>query len=301
LSKQALYEKLKEEYNIRHKVSNFSSLRKVAVSQVKDGIWKGEYKDADAILFTIWLPTVDGCIDNRSQIRISSFIEYIISHQTKGSDFDIMYQDFVNESFLAYEKQQLLTKYPEYKALLNEYREGILLFDLTNKKVWTKAVEDTIGLQSYFKANIDKYKWENRVDATIYSCTDIATARKVKIQLFKKKFGLTVTSDAILEEANTAAPLSLQIQSKKFAVGDNKYIDSVDWKVGISSDIKLDDGSIIVIEINEFLDTTNKALNETRGKVISDYQTQLEAEWISKLRQKYTVSINSTVLYSLIK
>ena len=93
----------------------------------------------------------------------------------------------------------------------------------------------------------------------------------------------------------------MQIQSKKFAKGDNKYIDSVDWKVGISPDIKLDDGSIIVIEINELLDATNKMLNETRGKVISDYQTQLEAEWISKLRKKYTVSINNSVLYSLIK
>ena len=81
----------------------------------------------------------------------------------------------------------------------------------------------------------------------------------------------------------------------------NQYIDSVYWKVGVAKDIKLDDGSIIVIEINELLDATNKALNETRGKVISDYQTQLEVEWISKLRKKYTVSINSTVLYSLIK
>ena len=53
--------------------------------------------------------------------------------------------------------------------------------------------------------------------------------------------------------------------------------------------------------MNELLDATNKELNETRGKVISDYQTQLEAEWISKLRKKYTVSINNTVLYTLIK
>ena len=113
---------LKEEYNIRHKASNFSSLRKVAVSQVKDGIWQGEYADTDAILFTIWPPTVDASIDNRSQVSISSFIEYIILHQIKGSDFDAMYQDFVNEQFLAYEENQLEIKYPEYKALLNEYR-----------------------------------------------------------------------------------------------------------------------------------------------------------------------------------
>ena len=69
-----------------------------------------------------------------------------------------------------------------------------------------------------------------------------------------------------------------QVQSKKFSKGDNKYIDSVNWKVGIPTDIKLDDGSVVVIDMTELLDTTTKELDETRGKVISDYQAQLEAE-----------------------
>ncbi|MDC0204294.1 peptidylprolyl isomerase [Flavobacteriales bacterium] len=291
LSRNALYAKLKEEYKIVNKVSVFSALRKLAVKKVNKGSWDGQSTNIKEVLFTI----------NTMPILVNDFIDYILANQIAGSDFDKMYQNFVNERVLVFEESQLQDKYPEYKALLNEYREGILLFDLTNKKVWTKAVEDTIGLQGYFKENLDKYKWENRVDATIYTCTDFSTARKVKTQLFKKKFGLIVTSDEILELANAATPLSLQIQSKKFTKGDNKYIDSVDWKVGISPDIKLDDGSIIVIEINELLDATNKALNETRGKVISDYQTQLETEWISKLRKKYTISINNTILYSLIK
>ena len=71
--------------------------------------------------------------------------------------------------------------------------------------------------------------------------------------------------------------------------------------MGIAPDIKLDDGSILVIEINELLDATNKELNETRGKVISDYQNTLEAEWLSVLRQTYSISIDKGVLYSLIK
>jgi peptidyl-prolyl cis-trans isomerase SurA len=303
LSKNSLISKLKLTYKIKHKSTTFSSLRKVAVSQVTDGIWKGEYTDADATLFTIWLPTPkdEGCIDNRSQITISSFIEYIILHQTKGSDFDKLYQDFVNERLLVYEEAQLESKYPEYKAILQEYREGILLFDLTNKKVWTKAVEDTLGLQAFFNENIDDYKWDDRVDATIYSCIDIATARKVKFHLLKKKFGLLETTDELLEKVNINDPLSLQIQSKKYTKGDNQFIDSVNWKVGILSDIKLEDGLIIVIEIHELLEATHKVLNETRGKVISDYQNELETEWISALKKKYKVSINTDVLYSLLK
>ena len=300
LSKQALYEKLKGEYNIKHKASNFSSLRKAAVSQVKDGVWKGEYTDADAILFTIWLPTAEGCIDNRSQISISSFIEYIVLHQTKGSDFDAMYKNFVNEQFLAYEESQLEIKYPEYKALLKEYREGIMLFDLTNEKVWTKAVEDTVGLQNYYNANSSNYMWENRVNATMYSCMDLATAKYVKRAIYKKHRG-SITDAEMLTVANANIPLSLQINTKKFVKGENKNIDAVDWRIGIAGDIKTKDGSYIIVDIHEVLAVGVKKLSETRGKVISDYQNTLEAEWITSLQEKYAVTINKEVLYTLLK
>jgi peptidyl-prolyl cis-trans isomerase SurA len=177
LSKNALYSKLKAEYKVVNKVSVFSALRKLAVKKVNMGSWEGTFDNLKAVLFTI--TTVP--------ILVNDFIDYILANQIAGSDFDKMYQNFVNERLLIFEEAQLQDKYPEYKALLNEYREGILLFDLTNKKVWTKAVADTIGLQSYFKANIDKYKWENRVDATIYSCTDIATAFVHTFLLVKSK------------------------------------------------------------------------------------------------------------------
>jgi len=291
LSKNALISILKSTYKIKHKSTTFSSLRKLAVTPVKKGSWDGNYNHLNSVLFTI----------DSSPIKVSLFADYIVANQLAGSDFDKLYQDFVNERLLAYEEAQLESKYPEYKAILQEYREGILLFDLTNKKVWTKAVEDTLGLQAFFNENTDDYKWDDRVDATIYSCIDIATARKVKFHLFKKKFGLLETTDEMLEKVNINDPLSLQIQSKKYTKGDNQFIDSVNWKAGILSDIKLEDGSIIVIEIHELLEATHKVLNETRGKVISDYQNELESEWIAALKKKYKVSINTDVLYSLLK
>ena len=211
-----------------------------------------------------------------------------------------MYIAFVNEELLAYEESQLETKYPEYKALLQEYREGILLFDLTNSKVWTKAVEDTVGLQNFFTANNSNYTWENRVDATVYSCIDLATAISVKRAIYKKHRG-NITDAEILTKINTDAPLSLQINTKKFVKGENEYIDAVDWKLGIAADIKTKDGSYIIVDIHEVLVSGVKALNETRGKVISDYQNALEVEWIASLQEKYKVSINKEVLYTLIK
>jgi len=211
-----------------------------------------------------------------------------------------MYLAFVNEELLAYEESQLETKYPEYKALLQEYREGILLFDLTNTKVWSKAVEDTVGLQNFYTENKSNYSWENRVEASVYSCIDLATAKAVKRAIYKKHRG-NVTDAEILTKTNTDAPLSLQINTKKFVYGENEYVDAVDWKLGIAADIKTKDGSYIIVDIHEVLASGVKELNETRGKVISDYQNALEIEWIDSLQSKYKVSINKEVLYTLIK
>ena len=241
------------------------------------------------------LLTINGKI-----ITVSSFVNYILFNQRVGNDIDEMYLAFVNQELLAYEESQLETKYPEYKALLQEYREGILLFDLTNTKVWTKAVEDTVGLQNFFTANNSNYRWENRVDASVYSCIDLATAIRVKRAIYKKHRG-NITDAEILTETNTDAPLSLQINTKKFVKGENEYVDAVDWELGIAADIKTNDGSYIIVDIHEVLSSGLKELNETRGKVISDYQNALELEWIASLQEKYKVSINNEVLYTLIK
>ena len=288
LSKKALFEKLHSTYKVVNKPSTYSSFRKGAANKVETATF--EKSDNNKTIVTI-----DGM-----NVSVNDFAEYILAHQSVGSDIDAMYTDFVNEQLLAYEESKLEERYPKYKALLKEYREGILLFDLTNKKVWTKAVEDTIGLQAYYEAHKADYSWENRVDATVYSCIDLATAKKVKREIYKKHRNAT-TDAQILEKVNKVNALSLQVESDKFAKGANNHIDAIDWKVGIAKDIVLKDGSYILIDIHEVLASGTKELSETRGKVISDYQTELELNWIASLRAKYAVSINTEVLHSLIR
>jgi peptidyl-prolyl cis-trans isomerase SurA len=288
LSKKALFEKLHSTYKVVNKPSTYSAFRKGVANKVETATF--EKSDNNKTIVTI-----DGM-----NVSVNDFAEYILVHQSVGSDIDAMYTDFVNEQLLAYEESKLEERYPEYKALLKEYREGILLFDLTNKKVWTKAVEDTIGLQAYYEAHKADYSWENRVDATVYSCIDLATAKKVKREIYKKHRNAT-TDAQILEKVNKVNALSLQVESDKFAKGANNHIDAIDWKVGIAKDIVLKDGSYILIDIYEVLASGTKELSETRGKVISDYQTELELNWIASLRAKYAVSINTEVLHSLIR
>ena len=288
LSKEALFTKLHKTYKVVNNPKVFTAFRKKTANAIALGKFKSSLKDNSKLV------SISG-----KEITVNSFVNYILSNQKSGNNIDQLYIDFINEELLAYEESQLEINYPEYKNLLQEYRDGILLFNLTNTKVWTKAVKDTIGLQNFYSENMSNYLWSDRVDATIYSSIDLATAKAVKRAIYKKHRG-NFTDAEILTEINDNAPLSLQINSKNFVKGENKFIDSVDWKIGIAKDIKTKDGSYIIIDIKEVLSSGIKKLNETRGKVISDYQNTLEKEWIAELLKKYNVSVNKDVLYTLI-
>ena len=289
LSQQALFEKLRSTYKIKNKPSVYSAFRKNSAFAISKGNYINTFENKST-LFTI----------DQLVFSVNDFVNYIKENQVLGSDIDQMYIDFVNKQLLDYEDSMLEEKYPEYKALLNEYREGILLFDLTNQKVWKKAVEDTVGLNTFFIKNQSSYEWDERVNATIYTCVDLVTAKEVKRNIYKKHRN-KITDKEILTKINSNEPLSLKIDSKNFVREENKYIDNIDWTVGISNDIVLQDGTYVLIDIHQILPPGPKMLEETRGKVISDYQNALENEWITILKSKYSIEINTELLYSLVK
>ena len=291
LSSEYMAKKLKDQYRINVYKENFNSLRRAAVKDVKNTSWDGKNAlDLDEPLFKI-----------ESMIFYQNdFTDYILKNQKNNNNFDDLYLAFLDKSLFVYEESQLENKYPDFKILLNEYREGILLFDLTNKNVWKKAVEDSLGLKKYFSDNLEKYQWEERLNASIYTCIDLATAKKVKSLLYRLNRG-SIDNSVILEKVNKDSPLNLDIKTNNYLRGENKYIDMISWKKGISKDIVADDGSYIIINVKDVLSAGNMTLNSVKGKVISDYQKFLDNQWILYLRDKYKYSVNKDLLYSLIK
>ena len=295
LSEHALLKKLKNDYNfsenklINVRKTNIKSsldLDKLNNSQltnndIKKSIWDNlELFSLDGISFTQ-----------------KNFKDFIVENQEVGLNFDMLYKRFVDFTCLEYEESKLEEKYPEYKALLNEFRDGILLFDLTSKKVWTKAIEDTVGLQSFYELNSKDYFWNERVQANIYTCANSGVLLKLKRLLKKNKENKI---DEILNEINKKNPLSVDFESDKYLFGDNKYVDQVEWNNGIYV-VETEDETVVLIEILDVLEEQPKKLSEIKGKVISDYQNYLEKKWLDKIRNKYSVTINNDVLYSLIK
>ena len=292
LSKASMIARIKAKYSFKENQKAKDAFIKTLDSTFVQGKWTGEYTAATKnTLF--WLGT-----GTHSQ---EDFTKYIIDHQVKHESSatpqviaNNMYNDWVKEIALAYEETKLDSLYPDFRNLMQEYRDGILLFELTDKKVWSKAVKDTVGLHEFYEKNKLNYMWGERVEATIYTCSNASIAKEVR-KLMKK----IVDDDTLMERINKSSLLNLQIKSGKFVKGENDIIDMIKWVPGISSDIN-HDKQVVFVNVKKIIPNSPKNLDEAKGLITADYQNQLEKEWISSLRSKYKFTIYQDIVNSIV-
>jgi peptidyl-prolyl cis-trans isomerase SurA len=294
--RQSLIAKLRKDYNFteaKDKKGKFAALEQY-FPVIDTSFFEGKWDAKKAASLSKPMFTIDG-----KTYTQADFTKYLESHQSKRQKTDTkelvnnMYKQYVDESIVAYEETKLESKYPEFKALMQEYRDGILLFELTDKKVWSKAVKDTVGLKAYYEKNKENYKWDERADATIYTAADEKTAKEVRKLIAKKK-----SEKDILAAINKTSQLNLQAESKVFQKGENAMVDA-NWNPGISADKKLENGKVTFIVVNKLMKPEVKSFNEAKGLVTADYQNYLEKEWLDGLRKKYKVEVNKEVLSSV--
>jgi len=205
-----------------------------------------------------------------------------------------MYKNWVEESTVQYEDSQLEIKYKDFANLYREYRDGILLFDLTDQKVWSKAVKDTAGLREYYEKNKNSYLWGERAEVTVYKCLDAKVAKECRKMLTAKK-----SEKEITEALNKSSQLNVSVDNITYLKGENKNLDA-NWKVGILNDIKGEKESTVqIMVINKILPKTPKTLAECRGNVTADFQGYLDKEWLDYLKGKYVVKVNEDVLKTI--
>lgn len=207
------------------------------------------------------------------------------------------YENFVNQKCLDQEESQLENKKPEFASLMREYRDGILLFELTDRKVWSNAVKDTVGLQKFHDDNKTKYMWGNRADVQIYNASDAKIANAAY-----KLAGKGKTPAEIQKKLNVAnAKSKVSVLEGKYEKGQYDVVDKIEWKPGLTPLNKLNDSSYQFIFVKQIATPEPKSLKEAKGYVVSDYQEYLEKKWLSDLRQKYPITLNNDVFRSLIK
>ncbi|MGB1247359.1 MAG: peptidylprolyl isomerase [Chitinophagales bacterium] len=230
----------------------------------------------------------------------ADFLMYVEIYQKRNTKaeaaaFEKMYYAYRDQMIMDFREKNLADIDEDFKNLMQEYHDGILLFELTDDKVWTKAVEDTTGLKTYHEAHKKDYMWDNRIDYTTYTTTSEKANAKVKKLVSKGK-----DMNFILSKLNKKEEVLVTVNGKH-EKGTNTFADEeLQWEKGFSLE-KREGDKIHYTYVNKIRDPEPKELHETRGYVISDYQAQLEKEWLEELNGKYKVEINKYVLESLIK
>ena len=206
---------------------------------------------------------------------------------------DFVYQNFVDTQLTEYYNDNLEKEFPEFANVIEEYRDGLLLFDLMEKEIWDKAKQDTLGLKNYFNANKEKYQWKNRVEVFTASSTKQDIVKKARKLLKSDK-----SADAIKETLNTKEVVNVMTKQETLEEGTTGFPKNVKMKTGIS-DIYKDGEFYFVNNVTKIMPAAPKTLDETRGRVINDYQQYLEDNWVSDLKREFKVNINQEVFARL--
>ncbi|KAB2914223.1 MAG: hypothetical protein F9K23_14750 [Bacteroidetes bacterium] len=282
LSRLAVIERIKKEYSFKEDKNVLTGF----IARGDSAILRGKYEHVDLANGNTELFS----IGNKKYI-LNDFSKFVAVNQQPLANADLkmtienLYNSFVEQFVWQYEENNLDAKFDKYKYLVQEYHDGILLFNLSEKKVWNKGITDTTGLKEYYEANKTKYMWKDRIEASIYECKTEDVANKVK-KWVKKKYADTTIS----RMAHEIDPLSLAIKTGKFQHGEHFVTELVKWKKGKYMVEK--DGKYYFVVIKSVLKSQPKALSEVRGPITSEYQNMLEKQWIEELKQQYPVTIN---------
>jgi len=295
LSRTAVIDRVKAENNFKEDIKALEELIKVVDTTYLNAKWDKE--KAEKLLKNLF------SIGNKSYTQFD-FADYLEFNQSRlANDTDVpalvrkTYKNWVEDKIIAFEDEQLENKYDQFRLLMQEYRDGILLFEITDKMVWSKALEDSAGLAAFHEANKSKYMWAERTDAVIYTAKDEKTAKAAR-KLINKRMKKGYQPEDILKEINKSSQLNLSIQKGLFSAGDNEIIDMIAKSEGVSPNYNRPEGLVFVV-VNKILAPQPKSISEARGLITSDYQNYLEKEWLKELRKNYPVKVNKEILYSI--
>ncbi len=285
---QFLARLLKEYKYKRNEVNYKAFVKQVNAKAYAEGTWK----PSEALLKS---SKSLGKFADRD-LKTSEFATYLESNakalpegKTANADLEARFKAFVEAEVLVYEDGKLEQKYPEFRWLVNEYREGILLFDLTDQKVWTRSIADTAGLEAYHSRHREEYRWPLRYRYDRFDCKTEKIAKKARKMLSK---GSDIES--VQEKLNEESGLNILYSSLLDEGKNEPLLTELGQTPGLSSIVE-SNGQWSFVRLAEVLPPSNKELDEVRGLVASDYQKELEREWIAELRAKYPVDVNEQV------
>jgi len=290
---QAFVAQLHKDYNYQINTLNLQEFTKLlGTKTLSDSIFNIEISKLDKPLFSFAKKTY-------SQADFAKYLKKnSASEKTTASDIiDEKINNFSDAELLAYEDSQLENKHDDFRFLMQEYHDGILLFEVSNREVWDKASKDTEGLAKYFSENKADYTWEKpHFKGRIISCKDKGTFKAAKSIVQKSH---TDSIDKYLRTRLNDSIQYVKIDKGLYVQGENKAVDKFIFKTKEKYEAGKDYPFVFVS--GKMLKNKPEDYTDVRGLVTADYQEYLEQEWIKALRAKYPVTVDQNVLKTVKK
>ena len=285
----SLVNKLSKKYSLDKNAKLYNKIVKAVNDDYYSLSWKQpeDAKNYNEALLTI---------NNDKKVNGSVFLSYLESQQKAGHKtkpistlVSELYKNWSEEQLINYYNENLEREVPEFRYVMEEYRDGLLLFDLMEKEIWDRAKQDTIGLESFYKSHLDKYKWKDRYDVDIYSSTDKSFVEKAQ-----KYAGKNKSVDYIKEKINKSGKINIMVKSGVFEKDYDVLPDFNINKEGTTSIVQKGN-YYFVANVKSIKPSEPKPLEECKGAVVSDYQQYLEDNWVNELKKDFTVKVNQEV------
>ena len=276
---------LKKEFNFK---SNVKAEEYIALMLDKnngyDSLFVDAMKKSDLLIFSyaggdVKAPVIAEKLSDKRKLNKEQALKYI-----KETIANVEKTSLTN-----YEKEDLVNKYPDYANLLNEYREGMLLFEISNRRVWDKAGQDVEELEKYFENNKSKYTtWTSPKFKGV-----LIYAKNDSIKDAVKEYAKTLGQDTLLTTLHKKFRRDIRIEKHLSAKGDNAFVDELVFDGVVAEKDKkypicfVFEGKII---------NQPEEMADAKGAVTTDYQNLLEKNWVEELKSKSKVIINKKVL-----
>ncbi|MBS1780200.1 MAG: peptidylprolyl isomerase [Bacteroidetes bacterium] len=207
---------------------------------------------------------------------------------------------YQKEVLTDFEEQKLVDENPDFKSLMKEYKDGIMLFELMDRNVWSKASKDTVGLKEFYETRKNKYMWEPGFIGSIYVFKNEEALKEGQKMLAKKG---TKDEDVMKKLNSKTTPDAVVVQHGHYEFSKMKDMQPANVIKGkVTEPKKNDNGSYTVIKVDDVFTTpTPKTLEEAKGYIVAEYQDYLEKSWNDAIRKKYPMHVDEKVFGSMVQ
>ncbi|MDR1793449.1 MAG: peptidylprolyl isomerase [Bacteroidales bacterium] len=298
-SKDAFIERVKKEKGFQELIDKKSKVRPVEdfYTIVDTSLLSGNWDINTAVNLHKDMFIYDGKTYNQQD-----FARFLRDEQSKFQKtssvadmpviLNYLYRIFEEKTIYDYENQNLEKNNPKFAALMKDYKDGLLLYELTDQRIWRKADADSLTLDPYYQQIKDKYLYPVRVEALLVRCVDSVTAVNAVKYLNKGK-----TAHWLKNQLNKKSITAL-IDTVVYYKGQNANFDKLfKWTNVTEGFVIADMAENEVVRVEKVLQPSPKAMEDVKGIVMAAYQADLEKKWTEELHSNNKIEVDYATIF----